>query len=64
MFTTLDKLAEDYNNDAFANYKSWTTRYGVEINNIDDIINFLSFHDGLHTGYIMALKRCVKVETI
>ena len=64
LFTTLDKLAEDYNNGAFADYKIWTTRYGVEINNIDDIISFLSFHDGLHTGYIMALKRCIQIEAI
>ncbi|MDB5014254.1 MAG: DinB family protein [Daejeonella sp.] len=60
LYTTLDQLQADYEQNAFVNYNFWTTRYGVEITSIDDIINFLGFHDGLHTGYIMALKRCLE----
>ncbi|MDB5118803.1 MAG: DinB family protein [Sphingobacteriales bacterium] len=60
LLTTLAEFQLDYEQNAFVNYKIWTTRYGVEIINIDDIINFLEFHDGLHIGYIMALKRCIK----
>ena len=59
LFTTLDQFQADYQRNAFVNYTSWVTRYGVEISNIDEIINFLSFHEGLHLGYIMALKRCL-----
>lgn len=59
LFTTLDQFQSDYERNAFSNYTPWTTRYGVEIANIDDIINFLGFHEGLHMGYIMALKRCL-----
>ncbi len=60
-FTTLDQLQEDYNNNLFSGYTPWTSRYGVAINTIDEAINFLPFHDGLHMGYVMALKRCVLV---
>jgi len=56
----IDKLEEDYNNNVFANYPPWTNRYGVEHKNIEDTINFLLFHEGLHLGYIMALKRILK----
>ncbi|MDF2433683.1 MAG: hypothetical protein JWP44_3314 [Mucilaginibacter sp.] len=59
LLTTIDQLETDYNNELFSNYTSWTTRYGVEINNIDKAINFLPFHEGLHFGYVMALKRAV-----
>lgn len=59
-FSTLDQLEKDYNEGAFASYVPWTTRYGVGINNIDDAIKFLPFHDGLHSGYIMAQRRALQ----
>ena len=60
LFTTLDQLEEDYNANLFANYHAWTNRYGTTLSNIDEAVQFLLFHEGLHTGYIMALKRTVK----
>lgn len=57
--TTLERLEADLNTPLFDNYIPWTTRYGVDINNISDIINFLPFHEGIHVGYIWALKRAV-----
>jgi hypothetical protein len=60
MFSTLDQLAIDLQTDMFANYQTFTTRYNVEIANIDGAMKFLPFHEGLHMGYIMALRRLVK----
>ncbi|MCC8410950.1 DinB family protein [Mucilaginibacter sp. UR6-1] len=57
--TTLEQLEQDYQNGIFSNYVPWTTRYGVNINNIDEAISFLPFHDGLHHGYILALRRAL-----
>ena len=59
MFTNLDQLSTDYQNNIFGPHPSWITRYGVQINNLDEAIEFLPFHEGLHFGYIMALKRVV-----
>jgi hypothetical protein len=60
LFTsTIDQLAIDLKNNLFANYTPWTTRYGVDINNIDEAIKFLPFHEGLHSGYIWAMKRTI-----
>ncbi len=61
LFSTLDKLEADYQNQLFGGYTAWVTRYGVSIVNIDEAINFLQFHEGLHVGYIMALKRAIAV---
>ena len=59
LFTTLDQLEEDYSHNIFGGYIAWSTRYGVEIGSIDDAINFLPFHEGLHSGCSAALKRLV-----
>ncbi|MEO6849784.1 MAG: DinB family protein [Mucilaginibacter sp.] len=61
MMTTLDRLQTDYGNKIFINYTPVVTRYGVELSDIESAIDFLPFHEGLHLGYIMALKRLVTV---
>ena len=60
LFSTIDNLEQDLRSNKFDGYIPWQTRYGVTINNIEDAVSFLSFHDGLHIGYIMALRRAVK----
>jgi hypothetical protein len=59
MIAALDQLENDYQDNLFTNYNRWTTRYGVELRNIDDAIDFLLYHEGLHTDYIMVQKRLV-----
>ena len=59
LFTTLDKFENDYDNKIFGNYTAWLTRYGVELAGIDDALKFLPFHEGLHSGMIIAIKRLV-----
>ena len=60
MFSTLDKLETDLQNNIFASYPTWTTRYGFEITNINEAVHFLPFHEGLHIGYIMSLRKLVR----
>lgn len=60
LLSSLDLFEADYQNSVFANYPSWTTRYGVELSNIDDALQFLLFHEGLHSGSVIALKKLVK----
>src|ERR1700748_1973982 len=59
LFSTLDQLEEDYNNNIFGGYIAWSTRYEVEMASIDDALNFITFHEGLHSGCINALKRLI-----
>jgi DinB superfamily len=59
LFITLDQFEIDYNKQIFGNYSSWSTRYGVELASIDNSIEFLPFHEGLHSGTITAIKRLV-----
>lgn len=59
LISTIEQLENDYNNHVFDNYTPWATRYGVQINNIEEAVNFVPFHDGMHIGYVMALRRLV-----
>ena len=59
LLSSIDKLEQDLDAQTFDGYTPWATRYGVEMNNINDALNFLPFHEGMHLGYIMALKRLV-----
>ncbi len=58
--STINELESDYKKGFFTTYTPVVTRYGVELANIDDALNFLPFHEGLHLGYIMAMKRVLK----
>lgn len=59
MLSTLDRIATDHVANVFNNYKAWTTRYGGELASVDDAIMFLLYHEGLHTGVVMALRKLV-----
>ena len=60
LVSTIEQFELDYQNNVFSAYVPWTTRYGAELNTIDEAIGFLFFHEGIHTGYVMALKRSLK----
>jgi hypothetical protein len=59
LLSSLENLKEDLNTGKLNSYTPWTTRYGVEIKTIEDGIAFLPYHEGMHMGYIMALKRII-----
>lgn len=56
-FSTLDRFQQDLQTGLFNNYTAWTTRAGVDITNIDDVLAFLPYHEGIHMGYIQAQRR-------
>ena len=60
MLSSLDEFESDYKKGFFTTYTPVVTRYGVALNNIDDAINFLPFHEGFHIGTVLALKKLVK----
>ena len=59
LVTTLEQLETDYENQIFDNYISWSTRFGKKAVSIDDGLEFLLFHEKLHSGTITAIKRLV-----
>jgi hypothetical protein len=59
LITSIDKLQLDLDNKAFENYSPSVMIpkvYGFEVNNIDDALNYLLYHEGIHAGYILSMK--------
>ena len=63
LLSTIDKFEEDSANNLFENYKAFDLKSypGVRIKNINDAAKFDCFHEGLHVGYSMALKKALKI---
>ncbi|UOE50846.1 DinB family protein [Mucilaginibacter sp. SMC90] len=59
LISNIEKLQDDYEKSVFVEYNSVVTRYGVQLNTIEEAIDFLQFHEGFHLGYILAIKRLV-----
>ena len=61
LFSTIKKTEEDYKNKRFKNYQEYTvSTTGNTLSNIDDALNFVHFHEGMHFGYVLALLRALK----
>ncbi|NJB36887.1 DinB family protein [Croceivirga sp. JEA036] len=61
LLTTLPKRTlEDYKNGVFSTYNAYQTSFGFELTSVEDAISFNNFHEGMHFGYILALKRAIQ----
>lgn len=52
-----DRFASDYDAGRFRRFKPYETSTGVVLGGIDDALLFNNFHEGLHVGSLMALRR-------
>lgn len=55
----LERMRKDYNTNAFKDYNTYETSYGLTLENIEDAIRFNAMHEAMHLGYFMALKRAL-----
>lgn len=54
---TAARFKEDYQKGIFKEYQSYQSHYGVELNSIEDAMVFNNTHEGIHLGYMMALRK-------
>ena len=59
LFITIKKTKEDYDNGIFKNYNEYPTSTGFILNNVEDAMAFNNFHEGLHIGILMSLRKFV-----
>lgn len=57
LFSTAEKTKEDYNNGFFKGYSAYTTSTNSTMTCVEEAIAFNNFHEGIHLGYILALKK-------
>ncbi|RNL88744.1 DinB family protein [Sinomicrobium pectinilyticum] len=55
-----DKFREDYRKGLFTEYNTYTTSMNVTLTDIGSAMAYNNMHEGLHLGYILALKRAIK----
>lgn len=59
LLSTIDQTKEDYNNGNFENYQEYATSTGIVLQNVEDALVFNNFHEGLHIGIMMSLRKFV-----
>ena len=59
LFSTLDSLDKDTQTTIFNKFFSFTTSTNQLIDDFDSAFTFVIFHDGLHLGSILAIRKFV-----
>ena len=55
----LEKTEEDLAAGMFKNYTEYTLSSGTTLSNVYEAIEFNNVHEGIHYGYILALKKAL-----
>ena len=57
LFITIEKTKADYDKKIFKTYQEYTVSTKSTLTNVDEAVGFNHFHEGIHLGYILALKK-------
>lgn len=57
LLSSIEKTQEDYHDNVFQNYQQYTVTTKSILTNVKEAIDFNNFHEGIHLGYVLALKR-------
>ena len=61
LVSTMQKTKVDYDKGVFKNYNPYTvSTTGNILNNVDEALQFVAIHEGLHYGYVLALLKAIK----
>ncbi len=59
LFSTIEQTEKDLKMGVFKNYSPYMTSTSFELKSIHDSFHFNNFHEGIHLGYILALKKAL-----
>jgi hypothetical protein len=57
LLKTIDQTKEDFDNKIFLNYDEYPTSTGFVLNSAKDAMVFNNFHEGLHIGIMMGIRK-------
>jgi hypothetical protein len=57
LLTSVDWLEQDWEEGIFKEYHSYTVAFDTHLTNIEEALRFNNIHEGIHCGYILALKQ-------
>lgn len=59
LLKTIDQTETDFENKMFENYQEYPTSTGFTLNNSGDAMSFNYFHEGIHLGVILSIKKYI-----
>jgi hypothetical protein len=59
LLKTFEQAELDYKNGLFNEYNEYTTSMGFVLHNAEDALSFNNYHEGIHTGIIMSIRKFV-----
>lgn len=59
LLSTVEQFQQDYERGTFKNFQEYMTTPKVGLNSVEDALQFNVFHEGLHLGSILAIKRAL-----
>ena len=57
LFETINQTETDFNNKLFKTYQEYSASIGVTIKNIEGALSFNNYHEALHMGVIMSIRK-------
>jgi len=62
LFSTVEQIQKDYEVGKFKTFQEYMTTPKIGLSSPEDALSFNVFHEGLHLGAILALKKAIKQE--
>lgn len=57
--STIAQTEKDYNAGNFVHYTEYPTSTGFVIHNVEEALTFCAFHEGIHLGNMMSMRKLV-----
>lgn len=59
LFSLIEKTKKDFNDGKFVSFTERTTATGFHLANLEDAFEFNNYHEGLHLGMMMSIRKFV-----
>ena len=59
LISTVEQTQKDYVAGIFTNYTTYTVSTKSKLTNVEEALEFNNFHEGIHLGYILAMKNTI-----
>ncbi|MEQ6119818.1 DinB family protein [Reichenbachiella sp. MALMAid0571] len=59
LISLVEKAKTDFAEGKFVSYNEYTTATGFHLKSVEDAMEFNNFHEGLHLGYMMSIRKFV-----
>lgn len=54
-----EQIRKDFEGGLFQDYNPYRTSTGIELASVEEALKFSTFHDGIHLGVVLSLKKLV-----